>query len=665
MNVLRFLSLPRVLTTLGFMIVLLAVPAEDLSAQYQYVHIDAVFGSDTTGLGTPQAPFQSITFANNWIGTNPPPTILYCNPGIYSQLEQFPIDMKPDVHLISTRGAKETIIRDNTNPLSFPMAVWWPLTNNPAWLGKKVLVSFMRNYSMGIASIQGFTLQGGDVQLFAGSDHGGRGLAANCHFDMRNTIIKLNGANPPTRKAPTFGALIIAGAFAGGTYVTNSFQLLNNTFTQNWDKELGPAENIAICDTIVNTLSGWPLQGVNPLSIQNNLIRSVPNNLQIAMIGIDDGDTMALNPTTGLFVDTNSFPTNQASTASLLNTFTSGINGATPQPKVKLLSVPPFASDEVDPCHVGEMLNWNIYPGGGPYAATNPSDPWVRDFRIINTSPLVDQGLAPTATGTGVRHLQAKNGNLYVDYYDPTILTLGAMLARTNGFMWEISAFVWDGEGYGNPREVGASIDIGFDEESSQMVAGCYGNDTRCHNVVDWFQGTLYQHYQYQSISNDGVPDRHYFFPADGAPGNTPLDTQLAIMYLSPWAIMSTGWPPIEGTNYHYSILNAGSTYPIHPWGMPNSYDTPQQVNPDLYPGRWFLFNMAVSPCTLWFTWNVSPSNWNNMLEGRTYEVVHQLWISADDVTPTPLNPFILNHQFFYQPNVGIVRESNLQSEYY
>src|SRR5262245_26496697 len=95
------------------------VPASPLLAQHggQIAYlgdlfVDAEFGSDTTGNGSPANPFKTITFALTMTSVNQTgPIAIVINPGSYdSSLETFPIVMKKDVSLQGT-SALNTYIR--------------------------------------------------------------------------------------------------------------------------------------------------------------------------------------------------------------------------------------------------------------------------------------------------------------------------------------------------------------------------------------------------------------------------------------------------------------------------------------------------------------------------------------------------------------------------
>ena len=137
-----------------------------------------------------------------------------------------------------------------------------------------------------------------------------------------------------------------------------------------------------------------------------------------------------------------------------------------PLPIVEIFFDPTVNPAAVDPVFVGEFL--------APTLATPPSR--YRDWRILPGSPLVDMGVKP----------------------EPLFQPSGAPSLQTNLPGWvyqepaceELRSFDWDHEGYGNPRVVGSSVDIGFDEFQMFIMSGSYANDSNSHNVSGFLNPT-------------------------------------------------------------------------------------------------------------------------------------------------------------------------------
>ncbi len=129
---------------------------------------------------------------------------------------------------------------------------------------------------------------------------------------------------------------------------------------------------------------------------------------------------------------------------------------------------------EFDPVFVGELLTTQLQVAG------------VRDWRVMPGSPVIDLG-----------------------YYAPTIaLANGASFADSG--CAELQTFDWDGEGYGNPRLVNGSPDLGFDEFHMLVMSGTYTPDSICHNRND-MTATPVNGHLHPSVGDSGHDVRFAF----------------------------------------------------------------------------------------------------------------------------------------------------------
>ena len=144
---------------------------------------------------------------------------------------------------------------------------------------------------------------------------------------------------------------------------------------------------------------------------------------------------------------------------------------------------------------------------------TASSSRFVMMRRSRVDSPLVDQGSSPNfGANPCIQRLVAGNFTAYVQ--NPA----------------GIISFDWDGDGYGNPRTVGAETDIGADETDLLVVAGSYGNDTKGHNTNGWATPAL----------PTGNADKTYIFPFSGG---------ARLFYTDPGTPLgSTAWTNPPGT---------------------------------------------------------------------------------------------------------------------
>jgi len=300
-------------------------------------------------------------------------------------------------------------------------------------------------------SIQRFTFQGGEVQVYAESKtQNVSGTVANCVFDMIDMHDALVGG-------PAFGILMVQryiGPPQG--YFDVEINVLNNTFVQTLIHGSGSTvtvysavlDNVAIANT-TDPRCGLPgadpnpiLRGIGSPNIQNNLIRC--NTLlglpRAATIGIDSTDTAAV--VQGGVINTNVFDPALAGSMSAGGAFCVNAGASTPVAARN----PNPGGGGLDPAFVGEYLSLTL---AAPLLRS-------RDWRLLPGSPCAGAGIPPTSSGS----LTAQNGTAY---REPILLPH--------------SAFLFDGEGYGNLRIQGG-VDAGFDQVDAFIECG-YGNDAK------------------------------------------------------------------------------------------------------------------------------------------------------------------------------------------
>lgn len=519
------------------------------------VWVDPIHGNDTlaenqigpNGSGDPNCPFETIYGALMSVGA---PGIVHCLPGIYSDAtngEDLPIRMRDRVHVIGA-GAKECVIRGDGSPST---TVGYPINLPPGgglpngvmdFRTRDVLVLFNTPND---TSIEGFTFQGGDVQIYTVADGNMAPRASNCVFDMRNS-------GSQGLLGPDFGVLLVSpwNAQLQG-YSDLSARIFNNTFIQGWRLADGSAEvskpdSVAICN--VNNpmdISGdldpdQTLRGIGEPSIQNNIIRQLWDNPRTSMLGVDLADVTVLNGTrtgpTNAFATGSATSENSAYVSQIIAEFP--LQPLPPAPRIAIGN----SGTSDDPGFVGEMI-------GGKQSTLQLADPNIRDWRLLPDSPLVDLGSSPNFANPCAGRLTATNNTSYVE--NPASPAI---------------SFDWDGEGYGNPR-IGSApstlgtgapeVDIGCDEADLLVVAG-YANDTKGYATNSWAGGDL----------EDGNQEKIYIFPFAGQA--RPLRTKLAIPQPAPPCLLVPAWtippgteaPPVQvpiGTLYlDRDILTAG-----------------------------------------------------------------------------------------------------------
>ncbi len=518
------------------------------------VYVDPIGGNDTPT--DPAGPYRTINAAIDAAFAQLPAdltkqALVQCMPGRYSPStngEAFPIRMRRRVHVQGT-GAKECVIRGEGTS---SRGAWVPRVGGPVFdTTREVLVDFTDAYSTIQADmnresmIDGFTFQGGYVQVyFPVNATKVRGRVSNCLFDLR-------GGGMDLLVTPSFGVIMVSlYVDSPPTYYPGTLLLLNNTFIHGWNStspgpEFSTRTAVAICD-MTDGQDQNPSVGLNTPCIQNNLIRQRPDRPRLAFMGVNAAAT-----STQSGVNTNAFDASQVgqANAGFASAIVNGIGNA-----------PVPAIDTAIPANrtgfVGEMLE----------RSAGLINPYVRDFRVLWDSAVIDQGQGPVN-----QLLIAANGATYEDHGDFT------------------SSFDWDGEGHGNPRIEGSAPDIGFDEVSTMIIAGSYGNDSRSHGAP------------YHPSIQAGHPQRFHLFPDPGTvsiratlrpitaasaylipPGSLPgLSTPLGNDYLDPVftftpgpATMnnSTTWPNPIGRSHGFVVLSPPATEPPLPQHVNNQW---------------------------------------------------------------------------------------------
>lgn len=605
-------------------------------------YVDPVFGNDTTGVVAAPAtltagvtppqtsaelsPFKTINAAIGAVRNTLGPTqegIVRAQPGVYfagtsagTNIEHFPIVMQDRVHLQGV-GAKECVIRGRPGVLS-SRSVFLPFKTGATRSSQLVLVDYSHLLEADEPMLDGFTFQGGDVQVYSETETPVNGRISNCVFDMREGgFEQLSG--------PLFGVLIVSiynpqisnndpDPLDPSTkhYPANHFKVFNNTFIQGFradlagtgaPMELARAQSVAVCD--VNDPTGQdPLQllrGVCRHSVQNNIMRSLDGFPRTATLGLDTGDTevsVANNLPPGSSRPTNAFDAGLVGDVSVdpSSTFVSWVT-----PIGHSLPVPWVDLAPADPGFIGEFL-------------CSSRGAVIRDFRLLPDSVLVDQGASPQFNGGCVGILTATNG-----------------LAHSENLGWVLSSFDFDGEVNGNPRIIGADVDIGFDETDLLAIAGSYGNDTHSHGVP-WTAAAGFEFPGVPAIQTGNFV-RSYIMPA-GSAGN-PLFHLLTMS-----GIPLTSPPPPA-------------------WrAMPGSVAIP-------------LFGVGSISGPFWLDFAFSPASagsaaatligFTNPESGQVHSF-GELQLTVNDTT---LVPSYLNTQLLmFDATIGGFAFSNLQSEY-
>lgn len=485
------------------------------------VWVDPCNGIDALGqVGCSNAPFQTINAAiSALVGFAGPgsPGLVHCDAGIYSATtngEAFPIRMRDWIHLQGV-GARETVIRGEGFS---SMNVFFPTSNGSCKCGSygpaEVLVDLSFLFDQSEEMLDGFTFQGGDIQVYSRGEQETWARVSNCVFDMLSedkTVMRYDdagGAVSSPLPGPAFGILLVHDYHPSVPYYDMPVNIFNNTFAMAWirqdnDLVLARPGAIAICD-VNNPLCNLPpgmsdpntsLRGTANLNIQNNLIRTAPNQSATALMGVDNSDvTAAVGTPPG---PSNAFDPRLTGGANSTGQYCSTPRSR-PAPRVNINPTQPGGRDAA---FVGEMLTRQF---GQPVTV-------ARDWRILPSSVLVDAGSVPRPLAAGGL-LQAASGTFY---REPALVPL--------------SSFDLDGEVYGNPRVQPAfgsnipKVDIGFDETHLMVDCAGWANDSVSHRwnpaVTPQVCGPL----------NQGQPIRGLVFPTAGA--FTLVETRLPIPF--------------------------------------------------------------------------------------------------------------------------------------
>lgn len=434
-------------------------------------------------VGSRTQPYSTINDAiNDLVVQNPGgPSIVHALPGVYSATtngEFFPIRMRGGVTVQGVEARACVLRGTGLDPLQ---QVFIPRGGNACRTGglepRRVLVDFSL-VNQGDSRLDGCTLQGSDIQVYARNETDDfTATVSNCVLDMLDD-------SDAVAIGPIFGVLMVHDfdldysspfeddAEADAKHYRNiPLNILGNTFIQGM--YAGPfgaarmaarADSVAVCD-VNNPLdpgSSFPtpdanqvLRGVGRPNIQNNIIRSLPDDPRTAMIGIRGN---AVRASVGTVIgETNAFDDSLAGSFDLTQTFCSL---ASSQAK-SLISTNPLAGGR-DPAFVGECISRDLNGDGTESSAdasvllANPAFvTHFRDWRILPTSPMRGLGSAPVA---GI--LEAVNGTRFIETFPA------------------ISPFDFDGEGYGNPRvDTMGRTDLGADQSGPFVDAGA-ANDS-------------------------------------------------------------------------------------------------------------------------------------------------------------------------------------------
>jgi len=442
-----------------------------LAANYYYV--DPGAGCDVpAGPNNVTQPFQTLAYAVTQCGYG---DVVVANPGVYELSSTLQIPWGVSLQGV---GARRCILREAAN-MSPRANTFVPDATTCGTRGAVTVLVDVSAAVLPFTFIDGFTFQGGDIQIYQESESDEGFTVSNCLFDLATEIEGVSQVRP------RIGYEIVSGWNAGiGGYNVKRPNILNNDFlfgvriyrpNHAVVDVKAHADSVGIvdvndprCYNIPNGFDYDPvslaLRGVNEPSVQNNLFRTLPaQSAQVVMLGLDDTDTSAANAL-GTSVPTNAFQAAGVGGSTPTPLYFSAIVGSAPVPQVDLTLVGGVLVN--DPGFVGEFLA-NKVAGLETY----------RDFRIMEGSPLIDQGLAPIDVGGGTMQLIAKNGTTYQRGYGPNY--------PTPAYDPDFDAFDWDMEHEGNVRVHDADVDIGFDEYHSLIVAGSYSNEGCSHYKVN------------------------------------------------------------------------------------------------------------------------------------------------------------------------------------
>lgn len=405
-----------------------------------------------------------------------------------------------------------------------------------------------------VEHFDGFTFQGGNVQARVGPSSDGntqkvgqQAVISNCVFDMRHNWIDEVSGNPVS--GPTVGVMMSKLFIGSGVnqtygYLDQKILIANNTFIMaqrgvnqvggnpTWIEECRP-QAVGIMDVSDPGCGAFAdcddtVRGMGSPGIINNVFRTrelsgSPSTFPVAMLGVDASDTrMTPSGGGGPVLQTNVFASARAG-----HNGTNGLFHSNPVvPVIRFPADPmnledPFLHcqadakamggtydcDDPDPtCHtpactaaqVPESLI-EIYDGPVQAPELPGLDPgFIGEYLAMNYAGLEDYTDWRLLPGDGDTASPLKDAG-WVPYDAPVVMENGTTFELHP--RPEVSSFVWDGEGYGNPRIVDGDIDVGFDEVHLFSMAGSYGNASNSHNHV----GTL------NPTAPPGKPERYAF----------------------------------------------------------------------------------------------------------------------------------------------------------
>lgn len=558
--------------------------------------VDPVNGDDSTGdVQDPDLPFKTLqagidaTF-NALIALGQGYGEVRALPGVYgpadvvgngpnSSGDVLPIVMRDRISVLAVGGARRCIIRGTGDPnlSGGGVNLRWPdaqLGRNTSVVTREVLVDMSgvghaTRFPAGTNTttpwydegdknsgpaptpeqydfrevLDGFTLQGGDVQVLClnGSQVNGyfkpRAVIRNCIFDMRHNIPGnvFDGTGFPIPvPGPWFGLMlckeftegagwdcsspVVAGDYG---YLDQEILVLNNTFVLSQYFPGNPGTGfegaregaVGIIDVTDPLCSSFQadqfhgfdcddsFRGLGHAAIVNNIFRTGtyspnPQFFPYAMLGIDEGDTLVDPVGVGGPIQTNVFATSRVGT-------TNGLFWSQPIAN----SLPSWVTP---PLHELRDL-WDCAGiSGCAGAATTamscgPCTSPAGHTCIVGTFPTPRAGLALWNGTQGeidpgfVGEFMAEPGFGQTSgfaYTDWRLLPSSPLkdegflpdsddpLVMTNGVDYGPIGFTWDCEQYGNPRVIDDAIDIGADEIHLFTMTGNWGLDSQSHHVA-------------------------------------------------------------------------------------------------------------------------------------------------------------------------------------
>ncbi len=483
--------------------------------------------------------------------------VVYALPGVYSATtngEVLPVGMRDRVHVQGV-GARRCILRgSSTTQLGAPnTTVVWPTSPvSSATASREILLNYADatpefqlgpneaapwysdsgpfQYNDTPEVFDGFTFQGGDVQVFLrnaalSADYFPAARISNCVFDMRHAILPHGAATPLA--GPFFGIMMMrVPTYDSGLipelvgYLDSRLLIAHNTFvfarwnaaTGNggWESESRP-ESVGIID-VTHCVSNVSIRdgdarhrGVGNPCITGNVFRTRPfsgsatDARPFAMLGIGREDTQVLDNTVpggGQYLDTNAFDparvgeTNQHFFSRPVVSYQLHPPGTSLWPHWNCQNSSPNQGCGViaNGCAANPLLPtpavsiWNgvtgVDPGFvGEYVATQIAGLGAYiDWRILPTSPLENRVFLPSAQGPRgyITQPHASDPQWIYAFNVPE----------------ELYLFAWDGEHWGNARVMDGAPDIGFDERGLLIQAGNWANDSNSHNEPGFMHPT-------------------------------------------------------------------------------------------------------------------------------------------------------------------------------